>query len=200
MNATIAAQIVDPNTYVPQLRAAVANQTGKIGVDQLIADGRSGRLLTSHEARKWRLVTAANDTLHISYGLTYAAGQSMGGKCWASMDYVGSGLLESITLTDFSKQNIPIDIMVFRVQPVDTVTDKAAPNFSGDLLYKVIGIIKIAATDYVDVGAQSVASKTVVIPVAVDDPESKLWLVPIARGAATYVAPGIAMSLILRLA
>lgn len=197
MNASISAQQVDPQAYIPQLRAAVKAQTGKIGTDPLVADGRTGRLLVSQENRFMCQLTAADTSKNFSYGNNYTAGKVMGGKCWVTWGYSGGGLIESIVVVDFDKQSIPIDFLIFRALPTDTITDGVAPVFTGDLVHKILGVIKVAATDYVDVGNQTVATKLAVLPVVITDSEDKLYIVPIARAAATYTT-GVRLDVLLR--
>ncbi|UOF79218.1 hypothetical protein [Caudoviricetes sp.] len=70
-----------------------------------------------------------------------------------------SGIIETLTLVDQAKQDAALDVIFFSANPSSTTfTDNAALDIADADLLKVLGVIRIAATDYCDIADNAIAT------------------------------------------
>lgn len=106
----------------------------------------------------------------------------------------GSGVLQSITLGDLTKQDGLVDVIFFGSNPsATTFTDNAALDIADADLPKIIGTVSIVAADYSDFNDNSVATKVGIgLPLlntsTTATTKLKLWLAFVSRDTKTYSA------------
>lgn len=123
----------------------------------------------------------------------YASGDQLGGinTMTAAMDMdKDTGNIMSITVIDKAKQNAAFDLLFFSELPVVASVDNAALDISDDeMTAKCLGIVRILATDYVDLAASSVNSKYVVgLFLRSGQGANNLYCVCRAAGTPTYTS------------
>lgn len=96
----------------------------------------------------------------VSVSPAYSSGDAVGGLLTftGSLNKVAfSGTLVSVLLTDTSKQNANIDVIIFNANPTgSTITDNAAINIVAADVGKIIARVPIAAANYTSFSATSV--------------------------------------------
>jgi len=134
----------------------------------------------------------------------YASGQVVGGLLALPKagQHPGTGCIVTVTVSDEAKQDLALDVFFFNGKPAGAFADAAAFNPSAADNRLVAGWVTIAATDYKDGSATSVAcpaSKPIVFQGAPasdpnKDPTTTLYAVIVARGAPTYGANKMALT------
>lgn len=156
--------------------------------------GSTGRLKV--ESAYNRIVVTVTPTLDTSI---YAAGDTLFDvtDCGAISLIAGAPVtLESITLLDEDDQTAAeIDLVFF-----DTTTTfgtlNAAPSISDANARKIVGWVKLAATDFLDVGGSKVASKTAINLVCqTAAADTHLYMAAMTQGTPTQTASGIKVKL-----
>jgi hypothetical protein len=93
----------------------------------------------------------------------YAPGDLIGGLLTfanAARIAAGSGTIQGVVMGDLAKQDAAIDIIFFSASPDGTTfTDQAALDVADADISKIIGVMKILASDYSDFNDNSVATK-----------------------------------------
>lgn len=125
-----------------------------------------------------------------SSGTAYAAGDLIGGKLtFSSAVRVTSGtaLLHSVVLADNDKQNVSIDLLLFRKDPASTTfTDNSALDVADSDLRNLVGHVSIDAGDYTSLNDNSLATVPAVnLPVQVVSAQT-LYGCLVSRGTPTY--------------
>lgn len=107
----------------------------------------------------------------------------------------GKRLLQSIMLLDEDDQAQALDL-IFLNADATLGTINAAVSISDADARKIIGVVEVAAADYVDLVNSQVAVKSAVGQVlkAASDSAS-LWVGAVSRGTGTYTAAGIRLKL-----
>lgn len=123
----------------------------------------------------------------------YSAGNNVGGKLTltgALRTINGTGLLESISITDHANQKAPLDIVIFSANPAATFTDKSAfPTLSAADDALILGRVSIAVTDYVTVGGSAMASiRGLGLVLAGTDSSTSLYMAINTSGTPTFAA------------
>lgn len=118
----------------------------------------------------------------------YADGDLVGEKLTLAVP--ASGIIETITLIDQAKQNAALDLIFFIKNPsATTFTDNAALDVADADALNIIGAVRIAASDYVDLADNSVACLRGVGLGYVSDAGSVLYACFVSNGATpTYAA------------
>lgn len=93
----------------------------------------------------------------------YASGDLIGGLLTfanAARVAAGSGTIQGVVIGDLAKQDSAIDIVFFNANPDGTTfTDQAALDIADADIPKIIGVMKVLASDYSDFNDNSVATK-----------------------------------------
>lgn len=102
------------------------------------------------------LVTSGQSSLTVSTSPAYSSGDCIGGLLTFQVP-PGSFALQSVTVTDVDAQAPALSVIFFESTPAGTTTDNTALTISTDRL-KILGVVAVAATDYVAVGGVSIAT------------------------------------------
>lgn len=111
--------------------------------------------------RKNAALFSPDTAVAVSTTPAYSSGDAVG----ALLTFTGSlnkaassGTIQSVLLTDTSKQNANIDVIIFNANPSgSTITDNAAINIVAADVGKIVARIPIAAANYSSFSATSVA-------------------------------------------
>lgn len=121
----------------------------------------------------------------------YGAGDVLGAPVKLS-DVVGDTkalvYLKSLVVLDVANQKQELDILFFESDPGNVGADNAAVALSAAQLALVVGIIKVAAADYITVGARAVAQKNLEMLIPTKVKTTDVWVVYVSRGTPTYGA------------
>jgi hypothetical protein len=94
----------------------------------------------------------------------YAAGDQLGGLMTlsnATMEDGGNAILRNLIIIDKDKEKAVIDVLFFSADPTVASSDNAALNISdANMATYFLGKVSVAAADYTDLSASSVASVT----------------------------------------
>lgn len=128
----------------------------------------------------------------ISANAIYAAGDQLGGVnklAGVLASTAGCAFLESLVVIDNIKQSIAMDILFFAALPVPTSVDNGAISMPIASAAFLLGSVHIAATDYVDVGIESVATlklKDLGLILQGAIKSTDLYWMAVTRGTPTY--------------
>lgn len=104
----------------------------------------------------------------------------------------GSGILQSIVLTDDDNEKAAFDILLFNASPSGgTYADQGAFVHAAGDLPKLIGRIQVLASDWLTVVAGSLAVATIrniALPVSAATGSTNLYALVILTGTPTYTA------------
>ena len=123
----------------------------------------------------------------------YAANDSIGGLQSVEAGRVeapSDKVVHSITITDKAQQKAALNIIIFKENPDDagtTITNDAGIDIADDDLNKVIGVVEITASDYIDFTDNSVACVTA-IGLPIDSSVSTFYWTVQAVGTPTYAS------------
>lgn len=197
-NVSIFATEVDPEEFLG-IGRDITLGTAEGALRPLYVSKNSGRLLTQTDIRYAKDVLTVTDAVSLTLGGTYASGDSVGGLLHIDWGYKGNGLVESVTIIDGDKQNCALDLVLFFEAPVDSTITDNSPMVLGEYdRIHILGVIRVAATDYVDLGAYSVATKLAIMPSVLTTVTGRLSLAIVARGTPTYTFADGAKSLMAR--
>lgn len=124
----------------------------------------------------------------------YASGDLLGAGALkisgAVIDTKGLSILRTVVITDKSNQKQAIDLLFFNEDPGNVGTDNAAVDISSAVLASgFIGRVSVATGDYTTVksATNAEATKNLEMLLAAKTKSVDIWIVPVIRGAATYV-------------
>jgi hypothetical protein len=93
--------------------------------------------------------------------------------------------LLSVVIQDLTKQKAALDVIIFDSDPTGTTfTNNSALDVDDADLPKIIGVVSVLATDYVDFSDNAVACVTKGI--ALDSTSGALYACLVCRGTPTY--------------
>ena len=128
----------------------------------------------------------------------YTSGDLLGGKLTltdAGRKNLGTVVVLSATITDLDKQDLALDVVIFSSDPDGTTfTNNAALDVADADLAKIVGVIKIATTDYHDFNDNSVAVVRNLGIACQADSSGDLYAAIVARGAPTHTANGLGIT------
>lgn len=161
-------------------------------------------LNTAKLGGKTTIYQIAGSTIGVT-ATTYATGDVLGTGNPVAVEVMardnGTGVIQSLSIGDLSKQDGAIDIIVFGMAPTATTfTNDSALDIADADLSKIIGVISIGASDYSDFADNSVATKTPVSMVVSNfstttGAKTKLWLAFVSRDSKTYAANEVSCNL-----
>lgn len=97
-----------------------------------------------------------------------------------------SGILKQLIIADGDDQKSVLDIMFFESTVTGAVDNAAyAPSFAD--LKKSVGLIKVAAADYVTIGTEALATINLTLNMQLEQ-NTSLFFQIISRGTPTYTA------------
>lgn len=102
----------------------------------------------------------------------------------------GTGVLESVTVIDRDDQGIALDL-VFTDGSASFGVLGAAPAAADVLGDKVLGVVHVAAADYVDLGNFRAATVAGINLTVKGNATTSLWVAALANGSATFTASGL---------
>lgn len=122
----------------------------------------------------------------------YASGDQIGGLMTLTGAVLGSGrnaILQSIVVSDSSKQNAAIDILFFSAS-VSVAGDNSAAAISGaDMAAYYLGHVSIAAAQYTSLSATSGATdKNTGLALQTPANSRAIYALAVARGTPTYAS------------
>lgn len=129
---------------------------------------------------------------------TYASGDLIGGKLTltpVSRSAKDVASLVSVTVHDLDAQEAALDILLFDTNPSNTTfTDDAALDVDDADLPNVVGIVNVAAADYVSLSDNSVAhveNLSILLKPASGD---TVYAAVVSGGTPTYTANGLSVN------
>lgn len=141
------------------------------------------------------LIAFATPTVSTSI---YASGDQLGSLVEITSaldDSSGTGMIESISVVDKAKQASLIQVLFFRDKPVLTSVDNGALDISdAEMVDKCVGIVAIAAADYIANNVNSIATirnvGLVISSRKSQDNQSgnSLWMLVRSGGTPTYTS------------
>ena len=123
----------------------------------------------------------------------YAALDIMGGVLTfanALRPPAGTGILQSITITDDDNEKAPFDLLFFRASPTVTVADNGPWTHDAAGVANFLGRVQVLAADYLTAVAGSLAGasiKNIGLPVVATD-GSTIFALALATGTPTFTA------------
>lgn len=107
----------------------------------------------------------------------------------------GHGLLSSVIVIDHDDQKQPLDL-VFLSANVPLGTENAAPSITDANALHVLGIVRVLATDYIDLGGVSVATVAgLTLGLKAASGTADLHVAALTQGAPTHTASGLVLRL-----
>jgi hypothetical protein len=105
----------------------------------------------------------------------------------------GTGIIQSIRLNDKDDQGGALEL-VFLKTNVALGTENAAVSITDANADQIIGIVKVASSDYVDVGGAQIVTKTNVgLAIEAAAGATSIYVAAISRDTKTYTAAGITL-------
>jgi hypothetical protein len=105
----------------------------------------------------------------------------------------GAGVIQSITLLDTDDQGQALDLVIMD-SDVTLGTENAAVSISDANAAKIIGVVEVAADDYVDlVNSQIVCKNNLGIAFKCAPGDKGIYIGAISRGTGIYTAAGISL-------
>jgi hypothetical protein len=157
---------------------------GKVGIDQT-TPGSTDRVTVGGTTTILQIPT-------ISTSPAYTAGDNVGAKITlASAVRVsgGTGIIQSITLSDKGKQSAATDVIFFSANPTNTTaTDNTAQTIHDTDLLTIIGVVSIVAADWFAFVDNSVASKLGLGLAFKAVGSTSIYAILVTRGTPTYTA------------
>jgi hypothetical protein len=107
----------------------------------------------------------------------------------------GAALLHSVSVNDKSDQGQGMDL-VFMCTNVSIGTENSAVSIADDDADKILGIVSISSSDFIDLGGCRVATLTGIgLVLKACAASTSLYVAAISRGAGTYAASGVTLRL-----
>ena len=195
--------MTDNLAYTPGLGASVATDyVGGVHVQRIkIQHGADG--FASDVSRDDPLpVTTSSRIVDVTLSLD-TSGAYASGDVLAETQVVlnamriinGNGLLNSVVVIDEDDQNSPLDLVFFSAN-VSLGTENAAASITDANARNILGIVRVNAWDWVDLGGVDIATitgLTLGLQAASGTPD--LYIAAITRGAPTHTASGIRLRL-----
>lgn len=138
-------------------------------------------------------VTLSLDTSAYSDGDVLATTQEVANAFRAAG---GRAILQSLHVIDLDDQGVAFDVLFLSANS-SLGTENSAPDIDDTEVLDVLGMVRVGAGDYIDLGANRIATLTglgLVLEAASDS--TSLWIAAITRGGTpTYTASGIRLKL-----
>lgn len=160
--------------YSQSLTEASENHIGQIGADDTTID-----------------VTLSLDTAAYASGDVLAEIQTVASVFRVSG---GTAILQSLIVLDEDDQGQALDVVIMRATG-SLGTENAAVTISDADARNILGIIQIAAADFIDLGGNRVATKQSLGMMLKPTTGTDLFVGAISRGTGTYTASGIRLIL-----
>ena len=107
----------------------------------------------------------------------------------------GSGIIQSLVVLDKDDQGAAFDV-VFLKNNVSIGTENATILVTDDVADEILGVVEVAAADYVDLANSQVVTKTGVgLVVEAAEGSKDLYVAAISRGTGTYTGSGITLKI-----
>lgn len=136
-------------------------------------------------------VTLSLDTNQYADGDVLAATQEIANAVRGA----GTGVIESVVLLDKDDQGAALDLVFLRSN-VAIGTENEAVSISDANADEIVGVIEVAAGDYVDlVGSQIVAKNNLGLTFQAVASATSLYVAAISRGTGTYTASGVTLKI-----
>ena len=133
-------------------------------------------------------LTLSLDTSQYADGDVLAAAQELASAVRASG---GTGVIQSIQVIDQDDQGQALDVVISD-STITLGTENDPVSISDADAAKILGIVEVAATDYIDLVASQYVNKSNLGIVIMPDATS-LFISAISRGTGTYTASGIVL-------
>lgn len=178
-----------PNGLAVQLSRADAQQLNNKTERELLALilANTGGALPARQ----RSVTLSLDTSIYAAGDVLAATQEITEAVRARGF---SSVLDQITVLDKDDQTAADMTFVFFSANVALGTENAAPNISDLNAEKVLGVVKVVAADFVDVGGAKIGTKSNIKLLVTPDDGTSIFFGVITAGTPTQTAAGIVVN------
>lgn len=109
----------------------------------------------------------------------------------------GTGIIHSVILLDKDDQAQDLDLVFLRSN-VSIGTENAAVSITDTNADEIIGVIEIAAGDYIDLANSQIVTKTNVgIGFQANVDTQSIYVAAISRGTGTYTASGITIKVVI---
>jgi hypothetical protein len=168
---------------------AGANLIGKVGIDQTTS-GTTNAVYALETSDVLDLVLTT-DTVAYATGDVLADTQELAGVMRING---GTAILQSLKITDKDDQGQAMDV-VFLKSNVSLGLENSAVSIADADAVEILGIVSVAAADFVDLGGVRVA--TVAIPAAfilkAGAASTSIYVAAISRGTGTYTASGLSI-------
>jgi hypothetical protein len=134
-------------------------------------------------------------------------------NAYSSGDFVGTAILtlenvaqvdgcilETVTITDLTKQSLAIDFLFFKTACTNTTfTNNGALDIHDTDLLQFAGGVPLVAGDYMALADSSVGSKAnICLALATATNTTSLYCVPVTRGTPTYDASALQVTFVFR--
>jgi len=107
----------------------------------------------------------------------------------------GTGVILSLVVLDKDDQGVALDVVFLRTN-VSLGTENDAVTVTDANADEILGIVEVAASDYVDLANSQLASMTgLYIVVDAAAAATSLYVAAISRGTGTYTASGITLKI-----
>lgn len=108
----------------------------------------------------------------------------------------GYSVLKAVSIVDQAKQSAEVHLHFFDQSPTIASSDNAALNITdAEMIDKHLGKVTVAAADYENLSASSVATKEVFLPVRPGADDGKVFLQLQSGGSPTYAASSLKLRL-----
>lgn len=156
---------------------------------------------SDEQVRKIRPSSAYVEVTPTLDTLAYADGDRLGSIEEVDVDaengYHGVKL-DSISVTDLSGNGIALDLLFFHASPTVASADNAAIDIADAEIVKFQGHVSLAATDYIATASNKIGTKSNIglgLKTQQSDSSGKLYVLAVARGAATFAASDLTFKL-----
>lgn len=136
-------------------------------------------------------ITLSLDTSQYASGDVLAATQEVANAVPIA---TGTAILQSVFLLDKDDQGQPLDLVFLDVSG-SIGTENAAAGPTDAVAATILGVVEIAAADYVDLANSQIAVRTNLGIVVKPASGTSLYIAAISRGTGTYTASGITLKL-----
>ncbi|MEF3074122.1 hypothetical protein V2P20_03700 [Methylobacter sp. Wu1] len=170
---------------------AGTNLLGKISIDQTTTG--STNAVYSLETSDLIEVVLSTDTLIYAIGDVLADTQPVAGVTRLND---GTAMLQNLIITDADDQGQAMDI-VFLKSNVSLGAENAAVSITDTNAKEIVGIVSVAANDFIDLVGVRVAHVAVPAPIILKAAAgtTTVYIAAISRGTGTYTATGLSVKL-----
>lgn len=170
---------------------AGTNLIGKVGIDQTTSGTTNA--VYALETSDLIEVVLTTDTLVYAAGDVLADTQPVTGVARVND---GTAMLQNLIITDADDQGQAMDI-VFLKANVSLGTENAAVSITDANAKEIVGIVSVAANDFIDLGGVRVAHVAVPAPIILKAATgtTTVYIAAISRGTGTYTAAGLSVKL-----